>query len=86
MSYQREFEKRLDVAVVGVGSHGYRNVLPTLTFLPVRLKALCDLNIELARITAKQYGVDAFYPNMAEMFENEEAGCYFSVCPATSTS
>ena len=34
MSYQREFEERLNVAVVGVGSHGYRNVLPTLTFLP----------------------------------------------------
>ena len=81
MSYQREFEKRLNVAVVGVGSHGYRNVLPTLNFLPVRLKALCDLNIELARITAKQYGADAFYPSMAEMFENEELDAIFLCAP-----
>ena len=81
MSYQREFETRLDVAVVGVGSHGYRNVLPTMTFLPVRLKALCDLDIERARITAKQYGVDAFYPNMAEMFENEELDAVFLCAP-----
>lgn len=81
MSYQREFEKRLDVAVVGVGSHGYRNILPTLNFLPVRLKALCDLNIELARITAKQYGADAFYPSMAEMFEKEELDAIFLCAP-----
>ena len=46
MSYQREFEKRLNVAIVGVGSHGYRNILPTLTFLPIRLKALCDLDMD----------------------------------------
>ena len=37
MSYQREFEQRLNVAVVGVGSHGYRNILPALHYLPVRL-------------------------------------------------
>lgn len=81
MSYQREFEKRLDVAVVGVGSHGYRNVLPTMTFLPVRLKALCDLDIERARVTAKQYGAEAFYPNMAEMFEKEELDAVFLCAP-----
>ena len=47
MSYQREFERRLNVGVVGVGSHAYRNILPTLHFLPVRLVALCDLNLDL---------------------------------------
>ena len=46
MSYQRDFEKRLNIAVVGVGSHGYRNVLPTLTFLPIHLKAFCDVNLD----------------------------------------
>ena len=58
MSYQRTFENRLNVAVVGVGSHGYRNVLPTLTFLPIRLEAICDADIDRARITAAQYGVE----------------------------
>ena len=81
MSYQREFEKRLNVAVVGVGSHGYRNVLPTLTFLPIRLKALCDLDIDRARITAEQYAVKACYPNMAEMFRNEELDAIFLCAP-----
>ncbi len=47
MSYQRQFARTLRVGVVGVGSHAYRNVLPTLHYLPVRLAALCDLNEEL---------------------------------------
>ncbi len=81
MNYQREFEKRLDVAVVGVGSHGYRNVLPTMTFLPVRLKALCDLNTDRAHATAKQYGVDAFYSNMESMFEHETLDAIFLCVP-----
>ena len=45
MSYQREFESRLNVGVVGVGSHCYRNILPAMHYLPVRLKAFCDLKI-----------------------------------------
>ena len=81
MSYQREFEERLNVAVVGVGSHGYRNVLPTLTFLPVRLKAFCDLDLDRARVTAEQYGVKACYPSMAEMFRNEELDAIFLCAP-----
>ena len=81
MSYQREFAERLDVAVVGVGSHGYRNILPTLTFLPIRLKALCDIDIARARITAEQYGVKACYPSMAEMFQNEELDAIFLCAP-----
>ncbi len=81
MSYQRDFEKRLNVAVVGVGSHGYRNVLPTMTFLPIRLQAFCDVNIERAKITAEQYGVKACYDNMAEMLRNEDLDAVFLCVP-----
>ena len=77
MSYQREFERRLNVAVVGVGSHGYRNVLPTLHYLPVRLRALCDRNLELARRTAAEYGAPACYASPAEMYRNEELDAVF---------
>ena len=80
MSYQRDFEKRLNVAVVGVGTHGYRNVLPTMTFLPIRLQAFCDVN-ERARITAEQYGVKACYDNMAEMLRNEDLDAIFLCVP-----
>ena len=77
MSYQREFERRLNVAVVGVGSHAYRNILPTLHYLPVRLTALCDRDLELAQRTATEYGVQACYASAAEMYRNEELDAVF---------
>ena len=58
MSYQRDFERRLNVAVVGVGSHAYRNILPVLHYLPVKFVAICDQNLELAQKTAEEYGVN----------------------------
>jgi predicted dehydrogenase len=71
MSYQREFQKRIRLGVVGVGSHCYRNILPTLTYLPVKLEAICDVNEELARSTAAEYGVAAVYTQAAEMYAQE---------------
>ncbi|RKU30814.1 gfo/Idh/MocA family oxidoreductase [Candidatus Poribacteria bacterium] len=81
MSYQRDFENRLNVAVVGVGSHGYRNVLPTMTFLPVKLQAFCDANIDRAKVTAQQYGVKACYDNMTEMIQSEDLDAIFLCVP-----
>ena len=72
MSYQREYEKRISVALVGVGSHSIRNILPTLNFLPVRLLAVCDVNAELAKKTAVQYGCN-YYTSTAEMYRAEKA-------------
>ena len=77
MSYQREFEQRLNIGVVGVGSHAYRNILPTLHYLPVRLKAFCDRDLELAQRTAGEYGVTACYASAAEMYRNEELDAVF---------
>jgi predicted dehydrogenase len=77
VSYQREFERRLNVAVVGVGSHAYRNILPVLHYLPVRLTALCDQNLELAQQTAGEYGVQKCYASTAEMYRNEELDAVF---------
>ena len=56
MSYQREYERRVRIGVVGIGSHAYRNILPALHYLPVTLVALCDLNAELLAKTAAEYG------------------------------
>jgi len=81
MSYQRDFEKRLNVAVVGVGTHGYRNVLPTMTFLPVCIKAFCDVNIDRAKLTAEQYGVKSCYADMAEMLRHEKLDAIFLCVP-----
>lgn len=72
MSYQREFDKRVRVGIVGLGSHSYRNLLPTLTFLPVDVVAVTDLDKELADATAKQYGVERSYQSTAEMYAAED--------------
>jgi predicted dehydrogenase len=77
VAYQREFERRLDVAFVGVGSHAYRNLLPLTTYLPVRLRAFCDVNLALAKVTAEQYGVERCYASAAEMYRNERLDAVF---------
>ena len=77
MSYQREFESRLNVGVVGVGSHCYRNILPAMHYLPVRLKAFCDLRLDLAKATAEEYGVGACYASTADMYAGEDLDCVF---------
>ena len=82
MSYQRDFPRRLNVAVVGAGSHGYRNVLPSMTYLPVRVRAICDLNEPVVRVTAEQYNAAA-YTSTAEMYRSERLDAVFvNVSPA----
>ncbi len=79
MTYQREFERRLNVGVIGLGSHAYRNILPAMHYLPVRLRAFCDLNTERAKRTAAEYGVDRVYSSTEEMYRNEELDAVFVI-------
>jgi predicted dehydrogenase len=69
MSYQRDFERRLGVALVGAGLHSYRNLLPPLHYLPVRLQAVCDRDESRARSAAEEYGVPGYYADMATGYE-----------------
>lgn len=77
MSYQRDFERVLNVGIVGVGSHAYRNLLPAMTFLPVSLRAVCDADLARAEETAAQYGVTACYADAAEMYRREKLDAVF---------
>ena len=79
MSYQRDFEERLTVGVVGLGSHSYRNVLPAMHYLPVKLTAFCDLDLDLAKRTGEEYGVTACYTSTSEMYRNEDLDAVFTV-------
>lgn len=72
MSYQKSYETRLRIGVVGVGSHTYRNLLPTLNYLPVQLAAFCDLNVDATQTVADQYGVPAVYSSSKAMYEAEK--------------
>ncbi len=77
MSYQREFEKRLNIGVVGIGSHAYRNILPAMHYLPVRLISFCDLNLDLAERTAPEYGVRSCYASAGDMYRQEDLDAVF---------
>lgn len=81
MTYQREFPIRLNVALVGVGSHAYRNLLPAMSFLPVRVAAICDIDRSLAVSTAEQYGALP-YTTTQDLYSNESLDAVFlSVSP-----
>lgn len=77
MTYQREFERRLKVGIVGVGSHAYRNLLPTMNYLPVSLEAVCDINRPLAEKTATQYGAKGCFSDALEMYRRAELDAVF---------
>ena len=80
MSYQREYTQRLKVGMIGIGSHTYRNLLPTMNFLPVDLEAVCvKQDVERARITAAQYGGCTVYQDPGEMYDGEDLDAVF-VC------
>jgi len=68
MTYQRDFARRLRVGVVGLGGDAYRNVLPTLHYLPVQLTALCDIDPDLLARTALEYGIEETFTEAAELF------------------
>ena len=69
--YQREFEKKARIGLVGVGSHTYRNLLPALHFLPVELVAMTSRGQEKLQKTAAEYGCRT-YATAKEMYENEQ--------------
>jgi len=68
MSYQRDYQKRIRVGLVGVGGHGYRNIMPALHYLPVELAALCDINEDLLKKTSAEYGVEKTYTDASKMY------------------
>jgi predicted dehydrogenase len=70
MDYQRDATKRVRIGLVGAGMHAYRNLLPVLTFLPVELVAVADVDLGLAERTARQYGVRA-YASATELYASE---------------
>ncbi|HVW17071.1 MAG TPA: Gfo/Idh/MocA family oxidoreductase [Solirubrobacteraceae bacterium] len=71
MTYQRDFDRRVRLGLVGAGSHAYRNLLPALNYLPAELVAVCDIDGDLAARTAAQYGAHAHYTDAAAMYDAE---------------
>jgi len=52
---------------IGCGSHAFRNIYPALQFAPVRLTAVCDLDLAKARAFAAQFGAARAYHDHRQM-------------------
>lgn len=77
MNYQREYPRRLRAAMIGIGSHAYRNLLPALNYLPVELAAVCNRSSRKeGERTAAQYGC-AYYQDTAELYRREKPEAVF---------
>ena len=81
MGYQREFAKKINVGIIGIGSHSYRNILPAMNYLPVQVKAVCNRSVDIGKATAAQYGCE-HYQSTEEMYAHENIDAVFiSVSP-----
>lgn len=69
--YQREFDKKIRVGIVGAGSHSYRNLLPAMHFLPMELVAICNPSQERRMRTISEYRCPG-YADAEQMYANEE--------------
>lgn len=69
--YQREFEQKLRIGIVGAGSHTYRNLLPAMHYLPMELVAICNRGEEKLLRTTAEYRCPG-YTSTREMYENEK--------------
>lgn len=71
--------KKVRAGFIGCGSHAFRNIYPALQFCDVDLRAVCDLDLEKARVFAVQFGAERAYSDYREMLEKEELDAVFVV-------
>ena len=72
-------EKEIRAAVIGCGSHSFRNIFPTFQFAPVRLVATCDFVEAQAKAFAEKFGSAAWYTDHREMLEKEDLDAVFII-------
>jgi hypothetical protein len=65
-------EPAVRVGFIGCGSHAFRNVFPTLQFVPAELVAVCDREIERAEAFKKQFGAERAYQDHRDMLAKEK--------------
>jgi predicted dehydrogenase len=79
VTYNRDCARRLRVAMIGCGGHAYRNILPTVAYLPVDLVAACDLDPAKADSAVRLFGAGAAYTDHLAMLEREKPDAVFVV-------
>ncbi|WP_163506944.1 Gfo/Idh/MocA family protein [Fodinicola acaciae] len=79
VTYQFEYADRLSAVFVGAGGHSYRNIYPSLQYVPVDLRAVCDQQADRAGTYARMFGAAASYTDHREMLERERPTVAFIV-------
>jgi predicted dehydrogenase len=64
--------KMLRVGIVGCGETIYPHLASLRKIDAVRVVAVCDKNEALARRVAKKFGINSYYPELAQMLNREE--------------
>ena len=72
-------EPEINAAVIGCGSHAFRNIFPTFQFAPVNLVATCDVEPDKAQAFARKFGGQRAYADHREMLAAEDVDAVFIV-------
>lgn len=65
-----EIEKPVRLAILGCGSHVYRNILPAIRFIPrAVLTCVCDKNEDKSKLFARYHGIGAWYTSVEDLLE-----------------
>lgn len=66
-------ERQAKLAFVGCGNHATRSLYPCIPTIPeIDLVAVCDLQEDLARRNARNYGARRWYTNVDELLDKEQ--------------
>ncbi|HEY9348737.1 MAG TPA: Gfo/Idh/MocA family oxidoreductase, partial [Inquilinus sp.] len=79
ITYNFEYERRLKACFIGAGGHSYRNIYPSLRYVPVDLAAVCDVDGGRAADYAQLFGAGHSYTDHREMLAAERPEVVFIV-------
>lgn len=74
-------ERQLSVAFVGCGAHATNCILPALGHVGIEIAAVCDIDEDRARHSARRFGAAAVYTDHRAMLAGEELDAVFVVGP-----
>ena len=77
MTEEADAGRTLNVGMVGLGAHCRRTLLPTTKFLPVKLRAFCDVDEENLAVARDRYAVEATYTEAADMYAEQDLDAVF---------
>ena len=79
LRYNFEYERRVRAGFIGCGGHAFRNVYPALRHAPVDLVAVCDFDLERAKVYAREFGASHAYASHTAMLAQEQLDAVFIV-------